>query len=170
MGQKSSDILIRKPNWKHSKKAFLAVFSSTNNDEESSFYQASLLVPEEEGNQLFKGVLLQQPRLFQENVKTIPLVGWERRIAYFVSYWSRPTKNKEILQMVKRLKLQFLGETSRNKPFNRDQNISQRKNFCTKRNLGFVEERSNNTYSKFKGSVCQQHHSKMVSWKIVSYT
>lgn len=84
------------------------------------------------------------------------------RIAYFVLYWSRLTNNKEILQMVKRLKLQFLGETSKNKPSNRDQNISQRKNVCTKRNLGFVEERSNNNCSKFKGSVCQQHHSKMV--------
>lgn len=138
------------------------MLSSTNNDKESSFYQASLLVQEEESNQLFKGVRLQQARLFQENVKTITLVGWEGGIAYFVSYWSRLTNNKEILQMVKRLKLQFWGETSKNKPSNRDQNISQRKNVCTKRNLGFAEERSNNNCSKFKGSVCQQHHPKMV--------
>ena len=52
-------------------------------------------------------------KLFPHHLKNTPLAG---RITNFVSNWSKLTKDKEFLQIVKGLKIQFIERSSLKQP------------------------------------------------------
>ena len=78
--------------------------------------------------------------MLQGNLRATLLAG---RIAQFVPNWSKLTNDKEILQMVKELKLQGF-----NKPHHRDPPtdiIMSQEERSTNINQGLAKEGSNNT-------------------------
>ena len=92
-------------------------------------------------------------KLFQWILKTAAL-AW--RITSFVSKLSKPTNGKEIFQMMRGLKLHFWKNLPK-KSSVRDHKVSGGKDSRRNINQGLFEEANKNTFSKFKGSFCQQH-------------
>ena len=93
-------------------------------------------------------------KIFWHHLKNTPLAG---RVINFVSNWSKLTNDKEILQIVKGLKIQFLKRSSPKATCGRNKNVSGWGKFIGHRSSGIIEEVRNNTCSSIRGSICQQH-------------